>query len=80
MNKTIKKLENVYTDLKDLYENFIPAATIFFDGDTYEQTDTTTKNNKLIHIYRCDKELHTLKIVMKNGSPFLINGVYEMNS
>ena len=79
MNTAIKQPENTYTSLKDLYENYIPAATIFFNGDTYERKETLTKNDTLIHVYRCEKELHSLKIQIQNGSPFLINGKYEVS-
>lgn len=77
MHSSIEKHENVYSTLKDLYKNYIPASTIFFDGDTYERQENGKQRDTIIHFYRCEKELHTLIIRLTDGVPYLIEGKYS---
>ncbi|MFC9540740.1 hypothetical protein ACFTQ7_12735 [Lysinibacillus sp. NPDC056959] len=78
MPKIIRKPANVYLDLNDLYESYSQAATIFFDGEPYERKGIISSRDATIHVYRCEKELHTLNIHMHNGLPYWVEGVYEV--
>lgn len=78
MLKVIRKPANVYLDLNDLYECYSPASTIFYQGEPYEQKSIIPRRDAAIHIYRCEKELHTLKIHMHSGLPYWVEGVYEV--
>lgn len=62
MHTTPIKSENVYLTFSDLYKKYIPAATIFFEGDIYERKENGRHKNTIIHYYRCENELHTLII------------------
>lgn len=73
-----KKPTNVYYDLQDLYESYSPALSIFFAGELYENIGIVTSAKNPIHVYRCEKELHTLKVHMRNGLPHHIEGIYEV--
>lgn len=78
MLKVKKKQTNVYSTLQDLYERYSPASTIFFQGEAYENIGINRNFNTPVHTYRCEKELHTLKIYMRKGSPYHVEGVYEV--
>ncbi len=78
MQTSTSKSENVYSTLSDLYKNYIPAATIFFEGDTYERKENGWQRDSIIHYYRCEKELHTLIIQLKdNNVPYIVEGKYS---
>ncbi|TBV85395.1 hypothetical protein [Lysinibacillus sp. OL1] len=78
MHTTPIKSENVYLTFSDLYKKYIPAATIFFEGDIYERKENGRHKNTIIHYYRCENELHTLIIRLKdNNVPYLIEGIYS---
>lgn len=76
--KVNRKPANVYLDINDLYENYSPASTIFFAGEPYEKKIIIPSRDAAIHVYHCEKELHTLKIHMHNGFPYWVEGVYEV--
>ena len=78
MLKVKKKTTNVYSDLQDLYESYSPTLTFFFEGDLYEKIGTIPNSDTPIHVFRCEKELHTFKIHMRNGLPYYIEGIYEV--
>ncbi len=79
MYTTTEKSENAYLTLVDLYQNYIPASTIFFEGDAYERQENGKQRDSIIHFYRCEKELHTLIIRLDEGVPYLIEGKYSRN-
>lgn len=70
----------VFPDLKAMYQNYsISYKHIFLNKDLYDFREIVRKGNKSIHIYRCAKEMHTLKIHMyMYGFPFYIEGVYSV--
>ncbi|WP_431810831.1 hypothetical protein [Lysinibacillus capsici] len=78
MLKVKMKQTNVYSNFQDLYESYSPALTIFFEGELYEKVGIIRNSNTSIHTYRCEKELHTLKIHIRDGSPYHVEGVYEV--
>lgn len=50
----------------------------FYQGEPYEQKSIIPRRDAAIHIYRCERELHTLKIHMHSGLPYWVEGVYEV--
>ncbi|QDQ03172.1 hypothetical protein FOH38_23535 [Lysinibacillus fusiformis] len=64
--------ESLYTNYRALQKH------IFYNGDTYVFRKIIRKRDTFIHIYRCEKERHTLKIHMGMYAPFYIEGVYSV--
>lgn len=70
---------NKYSNLEDIYENYTSASKhIFFEGEIYNYTDYKVMADADIHLYRCEKEMHNLKIYMRSGVPYLVEGLYSV--
>ena len=66
------------TDIYDLYR--APARFIEFEGKVYKFKGTERKSDVEVHVYRCDYEMHNLKIHLQSGKPFYVEGVYKIAS
>lgn len=81
MPATATSPTNKYNNLEDIYENYSSVSKcIFFEGEVYNYTDFKVMNDADIHLYRCEKEMHNLKIYMKNGVPYLVEGSYSIEA
>lgn len=69
----------VFRDNEEIYEEFTHASQIIvYQGEVYNYTDFKVMNDTDIHLYRCDKEMHNLKIYMRSGVPYLVEGTYSV--
>lgn len=72
---------NKYSNLEDIYENYTSVSKfIFFEDDVYEFRESKRANDTEIHLYRCDAEQHNLKIHLKSGVPYLVEGSYSIEA
>lgn len=70
---------NKYKNIEDIYENYTSVSKcIFFEGDVYNYTDFKVTADVDIHLYRCEKEMHNLKIYTRSGVPYLVEGTYSV--
>lgn len=68
-----------YNNLEEIYENYTLASNfIFFEGDVYEFQQSKCSNDTEIHLYRCENEMHNLKIYTQDGVPYLVEGLYSI--
>ncbi|MEG0259578.1 MAG: hypothetical protein RR595_13780 [Lysinibacillus sp.] len=78
MSTATKPSRVVFPNHEALYKNYrAPQKHIFYNGDTYEFRKVVKRANANIHVYRCRKEMHTLKIYMGKYFPLFIEGVYS---
>lgn len=81
MLATVTVPTNKYNNLEDIYENYTSVSKfIFFEGDTYEFQESKRANDTEIHLYRCEKEMHNLKIYLKSGVLYLVEGSYSIEA
>lgn len=63
----------------EIYDNYrAPSHLIEFEGHVYKYKGTERKVDTSIHHYRCDLELHNLKIHIHNGVPFYVESIYKI--
>ena len=68
-----------FPTITDVYEDYTSNyQTIIFEGRKYTFVRIIRLNDLSKHIYRNDKEQHTLSIHMRNGEPFYVEGVYSV--
>ena len=72
---------NKYSNLEDIYENYTSISkNIFFEGEVYEYADFKVMADADIHLYRCEKEMHNLKIYARNGVPYHVTDSYSVKA
>lgn len=70
-----------YKDLEAIYDHYSDAnIKIVFEGNEYEFIQLKRMNDKALHLYRCNKEQHNLKIHLHGRVVFYVEGSYSIGS
>lgn len=73
------KVEHDYQNLEAIYEHYkIPNIKILFESNEYEFIQAKRLKDKSLHLYRCEKEQHNLKIHLHGGVVFYVEGSYSI--
>ena len=68
-----------FPTMTEVYERYTsPYRTIIFEGRKYTFVRIIRLKDLSKHIFRSDKEQHTLFIHMRNGEAFYVEGVYSV--
>lgn len=74
-------VEHNYQDLEAIYEHYsAPGKVIKFEDNEYEFIQAKRLNDKSLHLYRCEKEQHNLKIHLHGGVVFYVEGSYSIGA